>query len=382
MCGVTDFLGPQDRFARHIPGKSRNRGLYVDKGGVSRIVAGDRLALAPFRNIVDNYRVMSRRRVARRFGKRVENIQQANEFNLKGGFLAHLADYRVLHPFAIFKAPAGNRPFPLKGRFPSFNDQDLFAAKDDRTDADGYAFSLTHRASIVRPMCGRFFLKSTPAEVGSIFDVVVRDNFPPRYNVAPTQPIAIIRRNERRERIYALARWGFIPAWAKKDFLNRMGSKAVINARAETVTEKPMFRSAYKRRRCLVPADGYYEWKTEKGAKQPYCIRRHDDAPFAFGGIWETAIDGDGGEIDTAAILTMAAGPDAKAVHHREPVCVRQEDYAEWLEADERDIRDLERILLPEPAGSWRVYKVAKTVGNVRNDGPDLIEPIDAPMLF
>ncbi len=236
-------------------------------------------------------------------------------------------------------------------------------------------------------MCGRYWLNSSPSELAERFGVDVRDNFPPRYNIAPTQPVALIRQNDMRRREYALARWGFIPGWARKEHLQRMGSKPLINARAETVIEKPTFRSAYKRRRCLIPANGFYEWKPVRegaqaqnkgGGKQPYAISREDMALFAFAGIWETATDPDGGEVDTAAILTCAAGPDVKSVHSREPVVIAPEHYALWLEADERDLAMLADLLAPPPQGTWAMTPVSTAVNSSRHDGPDLIEPLAA----
>ncbi len=223
-------------------------------------------------------------------------------------------------------------------------------------------------------MCGRYLLKSTPAEVGLLFDLDIRDNFPPRYNIAPTQPIAVICQNERRKRDYALMRWGFIPEWQKAP-----SARPLINARAETIVEKPSFRPAYKRRRCLIPADGFYEWRSGGGVKQPYCIQRHDDGLFAFAGIWETATDPDGGEIDTAAILTIARGSDLRALHHREPVVIAPKHFSAWLEADERDIAMLDDLLAPAPAGSWRYFAVSNAVNNVRHDGPVLIDKTQTP---
>lgn len=220
-------------------------------------------------------------------------------------------------------------------------------------------------------MCGRFYLKSPPAEVAELFDVDVRDNFPPRYNIAPTQPIAVILQNERRKRAYALVRWGFIPEWRKEP-----ETRPLINARSETVAEKPTFRAAFKRRRCLIPAGGFFEWKSEGREKQPYCIRRADGALFAFAGVWETAMDPGGGEMDTAAILTIAAGEEMKPLHHREPVVIPPEDYSRWLETDERDAGELAGLLAPSPAGSWKIFPVSKAVGNHRNDGPELIERV------
>jgi putative SOS response-associated peptidase YedK len=223
-------------------------------------------------------------------------------------------------------------------------------------------------------MCGRYLLKSPPAELSDLFGIEVRDNFPPRYNICPSQPIAIICQNERRHRDYALARWGFIPSWQKKAPM-----RPLINARAETVLEKPSFRSAFKRRRCLIPADGFYEWRSGGGgAKQPFFIERSDHALFAFAGIWETACDPEGGEIDTAAILTTGSGADLRAIHAREPVVIAPEHFALWLEADERDVAMLDDLLTPAGAGSWSARAVSTAVNSPRHDGPELIEPLAA----
>ena len=223
-------------------------------------------------------------------------------------------------------------------------------------------------------MCGRYHLKSTPAEVANHFDVDVRDNFPPRYNVSPTQPVAAIRMSETHKREYALMRWGFVPSWAKGEYLARLGSKPLINARSETAAEKPTFRNAFKRRRCLIPADGFYEWTGKAGAKQPYNIFR--GGLFGFAGLWETAVDPEGGEIDTCAILTVAAGPDVKALHSREPIAITPDHYELWLTADERDIEYLDDLLRAPPKGTWRHYPVSKEVGSPRNDGPELLKEI------
>lgn len=236
-------------------------------------------------------------------------------------------------------------------------------------------------------MCGRYLFTSPPDAVAQAFQVDVRDNFPPRWNVAPTQPIGVIHMDEaapiaERKPIFSLMRWGFIPSWAKKDYHERMGSKPLINARSETVAEKPTFRAAWKRRRCLIPADGFYEWRTEKGAKQPYCITLNDKRLFAFAGIWETAHDPDGGEIDTAAILTAAAGQDLKPLHGREPIIIQPNDYARWLAADERDVGDLAPLLGAQETGSWRYYAVSKEVSNARNEGERLARAVGQAELF
>ncbi len=225
-------------------------------------------------------------------------------------------------------------------------------------------------------MCGRFAITSPADAVSRQFDVRVSDNFPPRYNVAPTQPIAVIRQDVNYRREYALVRWGFIPSWAKGEHLQRASARPLINARGETVAEKPTFRSAFKRRRCLVPANGFYEWRTERGAKQPYLVQHNDGELIAFAGLWETAFDPDGGEIDTAAIITTSAGPDIASLHNREPVVMAPDDYARWLEGDERDMKLIAPLIRTQQKGYWAFEKVSKAVNNVRNDGPDLLRPI------
>lgn len=231
-------------------------------------------------------------------------------------------------------------------------------------------------------MCGRFLFTSPPEAVGRAFEVAIRDNFPPRWNIAPTQPIGVIRLSERRGREFALVRWGFIPSWAKKDYFEKVGAKPLINARGETVAEKPTFRSAFKRRRCLVPADGFYEWRTENGARQPYLIRPKQDGVFAFAGLWETAVDPDGGEIDTAAIITTEAGGDIAALHNREPVVIAHENFTRWLDPDETSAQDALTLLKAPPAGFWAYHSVSKAVNNARNEGEGLAREIGQRDMF
>jgi putative SOS response-associated peptidase YedK len=227
-------------------------------------------------------------------------------------------------------------------------------------------------------MCGRYLLIAAAKRLAREFDLDISEVFPARYNIAPSQPIHVVMLDERRVRTLRLMRWGFIPSWAKKDYFERMGPKPLINARAETAAEKPTFRNAMKRRRCLVPADGYYEWKGAAGARTPYCVRRHNDELFAFGGLWETAIDADGGEIDTAAILTIAAGPTTASLHDREPLVINRDDYSFWLEADERDDAKIAELLKPRPEGFWRIYPVSSAVNSARSEGAKLVEPVSS----
>jgi len=231
-------------------------------------------------------------------------------------------------------------------------------------------------------MCGRYLLVSPPHIVRDLLDVEIRENFPARYNIAPTQPIAIARTGERRRREFALVRWGFIPSWAKKDYFEKVGTKPLINARGETVADKPTFRNAFRRRRCLIPADGFYEWRTEKGARQPYLIRPSSGGPFAFAGIWETATDPDGGEIDTAAIITAEAGPDIAPLHNREPVVIAAANFEKWLDIDERETQAAQSMIAAQPKGYWIFHPVSKSVNNARNEGEELAREIGQREMF
>jgi putative SOS response-associated peptidase YedK len=220
-------------------------------------------------------------------------------------------------------------------------------------------------------MCGRFFIQSPPAELRRLFGFVEQPNFPPRYNVAPTQPIPLVRM-ENGARHFSLMRWGLIPSWVKapRDFA------LLINARAEGIAEKPSFRAAVRRRRCLIPADGFYEWRRDGKAKRPYCIRPRDGAPMAFAGIWETWIDGNGGEIDTAAIVTVAANAALAPIHPRMPAIIAPEAFATWLEAGETEFTAATALLKPAPDGWLEAYEVSPRVNSVANDDAENIAPI------
>lgn len=224
-------------------------------------------------------------------------------------------------------------------------------------------------------MSGRYLLKSSAADMAQQFRLDIRENIPARYNIAPTQPIAVIRAGERGGRRFEHMRWGFIPSWRKTP-----ETRPLINARSETAAEKPTFRAAFKRRRCLIPADGFYEWKGKAGAKTPYCIMREDGALFAFAGLWETAVDPSGGEIDTVAILTTAAGPDLLGLNSREPVVVAVGAYHDWLHTDETRAGNLAPLLAAGGKGAWRAFRIGPAVGDARNDGPELIAPAKADL--
>ncbi len=368
--------GAGDSLSRHIPGKARLGLFQANEFRRRCVVACGHLARNPFGDIIDHHCVLDEIAVliARHT---LEHIKEAENANFNAGFLAHLADDGVQQFFAMFEAAAGNRPLPQERRLATLDDEDILATKHDCADADSCCCAHAVKILYNALMCGRFYLKSPPAEVASLFDVDVRDNFPPRYNICPTQPVAVIRQNEMRKREYALMRWAFTPSWAKGEFLENLAKRPLINARSETVLEKASFRSAFRRRRCLVPADGFYEWQSKPAkAKQPFAIHKRKDGLFGFAGIWETAVDSNGGEIDTLALLTVAAGPDIRSLHSREPVVIAPESYKLWLEADERDADLLTALLGPAPSGFWSSYPVSTEVNSPRHDGPHLLEPL------
>ncbi len=226
-------------------------------------------------------------------------------------------------------------------------------------------------------MCGRFVLIAPGETLIEQFtlnpDVIPSlSNLAPRYNIAPTQPVLAVRlAPDSGERELALFRWGLIPSWAKD---LSIGSR-LINARSETVTDKPSFRAAFKRRRCLIPADGFYEWQRQGNKKQPIYIHSHDDRPFALAGLWETWQGGDGSVIDSCTILTTEPNELMGPIHNRMPVILEPPDYDLWLHAEPDPDQGL-HLLRPYPAPKMRTYPVSTLVNNPRNDSPDCIQPL------
>jgi putative SOS response-associated peptidase YedK len=218
-------------------------------------------------------------------------------------------------------------------------------------------------------MCGRYCISTAPEAIRRLFRYPEQPNFPPRYNVAPTQPVPIVRLVEG-QRQFALVRWGLIPPWVK----DPKAFSLVINARGESVNDKPAFRNAMKRRRCLFPADGFYEWKTEAGRKRAFFARSKLRVPLAFAGLWETWMGPNGEEMETAAIITTTANAEMAQVHHRAPVIVAPEQFDFWLDAG-NDEWAATALIAPAPDGSMEVYEVSGEVNRVANDTPALIEP-------
>ena len=223
-------------------------------------------------------------------------------------------------------------------------------------------------------MCGRFAQLADPESLAEQFGVVVppalaQTEFMPRYNVAPTQAVTAVRLNPHtQQRELAFFQWGLIPSWSKDP---KIGAR-MINARGETVAEKPSFRSAFKRRRCLIPADGFYEWQKIDGGKQPMYIHAQDQRPLALAGLWENWHSPDGGEIETCTIITITPNELMAPIHNRMPVIIAPEDYATWLDPADRPEIGL-HLLRPFPAEKMTAYPVSKFVNSPRNDAPQCV---------
>ncbi|MGQ0633101.1 MAG: SOS response-associated peptidase [Planctomycetaceae bacterium] len=218
-------------------------------------------------------------------------------------------------------------------------------------------------------MCGRYNLRTPAAALAEIFRALDPPEISPRFNIAPTQQVLIVRQDDRRA--FAQVRWGLIPPWAKDE----KGGPPLINARAETVRDKPAFRHAFERQRCLIPADGFYEWQKLGKAKQPFHIAMRDKKPFAFAGLWERWTHGPQ-PVDSCTIVTTTANDLLRPLHDRMPVIVAPAEYDTWL-AGAPD--DAARLLIPYPAEALRASAVGLTVNNARNETPECIEPLASP---
>jgi putative SOS response-associated peptidase YedK len=222
-------------------------------------------------------------------------------------------------------------------------------------------------------MCGRFTLNQPAEALAHIFHVQQVLDLAAKYNIAPTQMVATVLHkigNDKRE--FQQLRWGLIPSWAKD---LGIGAK-LINARAETAAEKPSFRSAFKHRRCLVLADGFYEWQRQQGKKQPFYFRLQDGQPFAFAGLWETWQSSSNEEITSCTILTTAANELLQPIHDRMPVILEQQDYDLWLNPQVQTPQLLQQLLRPYPAPAMTAYPVSTLVNNPRHNSPECVMPI------
>ncbi len=222
-------------------------------------------------------------------------------------------------------------------------------------------------------MCGRYVITSSPAAIRALFGYPELPNFPPRYNVAPTQPVPVVRLHEGK-RQFVLMRWGLIPAWVK----DPKAFSLLINARSDSVIEKPAFRNAMRRRRCLIPADGFYEWKEAGGRKQPYFVHLKSGEPFGFAGLWETWTGPNGEEIDTAAIVTTTANCTLSAVHERMPVILPPEAFDLWLDCAKVDAQTAAALLAPARDDLFAAYEISSAVNRVANDSAALLAPAAA----
>jgi putative SOS response-associated peptidase YedK len=224
-------------------------------------------------------------------------------------------------------------------------------------------------------MCGRYLLTSPVDALRQLFLFEQRPNLMPRYNIAPTQDVPIVRltrdaaTRDGTGRELIMARWGLVPFWAGD---LKIGNR-LINARRESVHTMRAFREAYARRRCLVPADGFFEWRKDGKARQPLLFRREDRAPFAFAGLWERWKNpGDGSVVRSCTIITCPANALVTPIHDRMPVILAAEDHARWLDAAAGDARGL---LVPCPAAWLESFPVNPRVNNPKYDDPDCIEP-------
>jgi putative SOS response-associated peptidase YedK len=223
-------------------------------------------------------------------------------------------------------------------------------------------------------MCGRYRLSRRKQLVEEYFDSAGEDDWVPRYNIAPTQPVPIIRQNPKEpRRELSLVRWGLIPWWAK----DSSGAAAMINARSETAATKPAFRDALKLRRCLIPTDGFYEWKRNGKEKQPYCFEVNEGQLFAFAGIWETWKDANRKTIATCSILTTTANAVTSTVHDRMPVILESDSYDIWLDPGMTKVDAVTEVLKPFDARLMRSFPVSTRVNHAVNDDAECSTPIE-----
>jgi putative SOS response-associated peptidase YedK len=227
-------------------------------------------------------------------------------------------------------------------------------------------------------MCGRMTQQTDPSDVARIFDAELRDDpdsvpFAPRYNVAPTDPITVVV--ERPDgRILERHRWGLIPSWARSP----ADGASRINARAETVAQNPVFRVAFRQRRCIIPADGFYEWRRDGSRRVPFLFHSPEGDLLAMAGLWAVWKDPSTGLWQpSASVITTHANALLATLHDRMPVLLPRDVWATWLSPDERDLESLRSLLVPAPDDALQMRAVSPRVNSVRNDDPDLVRPVE-----
>lgn len=222
-------------------------------------------------------------------------------------------------------------------------------------------------------MCGRFTLTIDPYHLQEAFPwAVIPNDLQPRYNIAPSQPVPVIPNTG--DNKVTMYKWGLIPSWSKDPAIG----DRMINARSESLAEKPSFRNPYRRRRCLILADGFYEWKQNPGmkSKQPVFIHLKDNRPFAFAGLWELWNSPDGSEIRSCTIITTQPNSLLEPIHNRMPVILPPDAYKLWLTPEEQQPAQLYSLLVPYPADEMDAFPVSKMVNSPEYDAPDLVKPV------
>lgn len=226
-------------------------------------------------------------------------------------------------------------------------------------------------------MCSRYSLTSPPEAVRAYFAYRETPNFPARYNVAPTQPVPVVCLDQAGKRSFRMMRWGLLPPFVK----DQKSSPTLINARSEGITEKPAFRNAFAHRRCLIPADGFYEWTGPKGKRRPFFLRPPDGGLIAFAGLWERWRDKTGQETDTVAILTCAANALVAALHDRMPVILPPEHFEAWLDSERTPPETAQAMLQPAADDLLESIEMHPKINDSRRDEPGLQEPLQTRLL-
>lgn len=221
-------------------------------------------------------------------------------------------------------------------------------------------------------MCGRYVIEISADLVRRVFGVVDVPHWTARYNVAPTQMVPVIRQRGDSTRQLVQMRWGLIPSWAKEV------GEGLINARAETVNEKPSFRQSFRQRRCILPATGFYEWQKVDKHKIPHFVRLKNQMPMPFAGIWDSWRAPDGQVVESCAILTTTANGAVGAIHERMPLILHPDEFGQWLDREQHDPVALMSLLTPYPSDCLEVYPVSTLVNSVANDQPECIVPLPA----